>query len=255
VKESVKREACQEQGILRTVRAFDHVNVFLLFHCWRPPDCTGGSLPSNVYEYLDFVGWDYVIRFRGKNKVTSQAGTTRTARGWVGSNGRPKMLPDATVTEKRFKVPAVVVVWDKKMKEPWCLATSLSDCSARTVVKNYGRRFSIEETFRDHKDPHFGMGLSATHIGSSDRRDRLLLLGAIAHALLTQLGAVAERAGLDRLLKVKTVKRRTHSLYRQGLYWYHAIPNTRKEWLVPLLKAFDEVIREHANLCEILGVI
>ena len=117
---------------------------------------------QNVYDYLDCVGWDYVIRFRGKIKVTSQAGTTRTARGWVGSNGRPKMLPEATVTEKRFKVPALVVVWDKKMKEPWWLATSLSDCSARTVVKNYGRRFSIEETFRDHKDPHLGWG-SARH--------------------------------------------------------------------------------------------
>ena len=33
---------------------------------------------------------------------------------------------------------------------------------------------SIEETFRDQKNFRFGMGLSATHIGSPDRRDRLL---------------------------------------------------------------------------------
>jgi hypothetical protein len=30
----------------------------------------------------------------------------------------------------------------------------------------YARRFTIEETFRDLKDNHFGMGLSATHIGT-----------------------------------------------------------------------------------------
>jgi hypothetical protein len=149
----------------------------------------------------------------------------------------------------------VVVVWDKKMKEPWCLATSLSSDTARDVVHEYGRRFTIEETFRDQKDLHFGMGLSATHIGSADRRDRLLLLAAVAQALLTLLGAAAERAGLDRLHKSNTVKRRTHSLFRQGLYWYHAIPNTRTEWLVPLMTAFDEIIREHGHLCEILGEI
>jgi hypothetical protein len=48
------------------------------------------------------------------------------------------------------------------------------------------------------KDIHFGLGLSATHVGSCDRRDRLLLLAAIAHALLTLLGAAGEKVGLDR---------------------------------------------------------
>jgi hypothetical protein len=54
----------------------------------------------------------------------------------------------------------------------------------------------------------------------SDRRDRLLFLGAIAHALLTLLGAAGERCGLDRTLKVNTVERRTLSLYEQGCFWY-----------------------------------
>ena len=70
----------------------------------------------------------------------------------------------------------------------------------------------------------------------------------------TLLGAAAERTGLDRTLKANTVKRRTHSLYRQGLYFYGAIPTMRKGWLVPLMKAFDEIVREHAHLSEILGV-
>jgi hypothetical protein len=68
-------------------------------------------------------------------------------------------------------------------------------------VKLYGRRFTIEETFRDTKDVHFGMGLSATHIGSNARRDRLLFLGALAYALLVLLGAAGERCELDRTLK------------------------------------------------------
>lgn len=51
-------------------------------------------------------------------------------------------------------------------------------------------------TFRDAKDVHFGMALSATDIRNTDRRDRLLFLGAIAHALLTLLGAAVSAAVL-----------------------------------------------------------
>lgn len=136
----------------------------------------------------------------------------------------------------------------KKMKEPWCLATSLGDAPASDIIKLYGRRFTIEETFRDTKDLNFGMGLSATHIRSAERRDRLLLLVAVAHTLLSLLGAASEESGLDKYLKVNTVKRRTHSLYRQGVYWFHAIPTMREDWLARLMTAFDRIVREHPFL-------
>ena len=210
---------------------------------------------QKLYDFLGFLGWDYVIRFRGGVQVTSCKGTVRMAKDWVPRDGHPKMMRDARVTADGFLVPAVVVVWDKRMKEPWCLATSLAASKAIAIVEKYGRRFTIEETFRDQKDLHFGMGLKATHIGSANRRDRFLLISAVAHGLLTLLGAAAERCGLDKRLKVNTVKRRTHSLYRQGLYWLGALPNTRPEWRRLLLKAYAEVIREHAHLHEVLGVL
>ena len=62
------------------------------------------------------------------------------------------MLRDVRVTKNRARVPAVVVVHGAKMKEAWCLATTLSDKKASEIVKLYGKRFSIEETFRDEKD-------------------------------------------------------------------------------------------------------
>ena len=81
------------------------------------------------------------------------------------------------------------------------------------------------------------------------------MLVAAAQGLMTLLGEAAERAGLDKYLKVNTVKRRTHSLFRQGLYWYHALPNTRDEWMEPLMIEFDRVIREHAEFSQIFGAI
>lgn len=133
--------------------------------------------------------------------------------------------------------------------------TSRKDFTASQVVKRYGRRFTIEETFRDTKDLHFGLGLKATHIRKPDRRDRMLLLVAMAHALLTLLGAASEATGMDAYLKANTVKRRTHSLFRQGCLWYRAIPNMRDDWLNTLMSAFDAIVREHAVFREVFGVL
>jgi hypothetical protein len=208
-----------------------------------------------LYAFLESLGWDFVIRFRGCIAVRSAAGETRAAEEWVPTNGRATMLRKVCVTDDRAEVPAVVVARAPQMKEAWCLATTLSKRKASEVVKLYGKRFTIEETFRDEKNLHFGMGLSATHIRDAGRRDRLLLLAAIAHALLTLLGAASEECGMDRYLKVNTVKLRTHSLYRQGLYWYDCIPTMREDWLRPLMTAFDRIVREQAVFHEILGII
>lgn len=209
---------------------------------------------QKLYDLLLLLGWDFIIRFRG-NILVTVGDKSQTAAQWVDSSGRSKMLKGAMVTADCFKVPAVVVTWNKNMKEPWCLATTLIDDKAHNIVTLYGKRFSIEETFRDQKDLHFGLGLKATHITIAERRDRLLLLAAVAQALLTLLGAAAEAAGLDKYLKANTVKRRTHSLFRQGLYWYHAIETTRDEWLIPLMKEFDRLVREQAVFQEIFGEI
>jgi len=210
---------------------------------------------QKLYETLQALGWDFVIRFRGRISVQNAAGETRAADAWVPANGRATMLRDVHVTDDRTPLPAVVVARARKMKEAWCLATTLSKRKAAEIVKLYGKRFTIEETFRDEKNLHFGMGLSATHIHDGARRDRLLLLAAIAHALLTLLGAASEEAGLDRYLKVNTVTKRTHSLYRQGLYWYDCIPNMRDDWLQRLMTAFDRIVREHAVFRDIFGTI
>jgi len=119
------------------------------------------------------------------------------------------------VTKTRREVGAVVCVKAKGMKEAWCLATSHDEKTGAEIVKLYGRRFTIEESFRDLKNLRFGMGLSDTRISTTDRRDRILLVGAIAAALLTLLGAAGEAVGEDRRMKANTSKERSHSLRNQ----------------------------------------
>jgi hypothetical protein len=133
------------------------------------------------------------------------------------------------------------------MKEPWHLAASDGSLSAPQIIKLYSKRWSIEPSFRDSKDLRFGMGMSALRISDPQRRDRLLLLNAFAILLLTILGAAGESLGMDRQLRTSTVKRRVHSLFRQGCLLYDLIPNMPEEWLRPLIERYDEFRGEAAD--------
>lgn len=171
---------------------------------------------AELYELLaKGICFDFVIRFRGCIKVTSADGERRAAHGWVPPNGKARRLLKAMVTGRKRAVAAVVVVHDRGMKEPWCLATSRTDTAAK-IVALYSRRFQIEENFRDTKDRRFGLGLYYTRIGDVGRRDRMLLVIALAVVIATLLGAAGETLGLDRMLRANTAKKRTHSLFRQG---------------------------------------
>jgi hypothetical protein len=139
----------------------------------------------------------------------------------------------------------VVCVKKRGMQQPWCLALGGATLTGPQAVRLYGRRFTIEETFRDVKDPRCGLGMSATHIGDPRRRDRLLLIGAMAMTLLTRLGAAGESLGMDRLLKANTVTTRTHSLSRQGCHYDAALPMMPPDRANPLLQRCGEyVLRE-----------
>jgi hypothetical protein len=146
--------------------------------------------PSGLYKPLEHANIDVVTRFRGALSVTDQNDVTTTAAKLVPANGRAKKYEQVRVTNAKTAVPAVVCVRAKNMKEPWCIARSRSDLNASEIVSAYSKRFAIEESFRDTKDPRFGMGLSATHVVRTGRRDRLLLIGALAQGLLGLLGSL-----------------------------------------------------------------
>lgn len=211
------------------------------------------------HKLFDFLksnlGFEYVIRIRGNIFVTARNGTRKKAADWVGAGGRAKTLRRARVTGYEYEVATVTCVRAKDMKEPWCLVSSDPEAKARTLINHYAKRWTIEPSFRDSKNLRFGMGLSKLHIRDPERRDRLLLLNALAIALLTMLGAAGEQVGLDRILKSNTLKRRTHSLFRQGCMWYDLIPNMPEERLRKLMSAFEEQIQAQPVVSEIFSVL
>lgn len=191
------------------------------------------------------MGFGYVIRLRGTIHVTAACAETRPAGAWVGAGGRARKRRDAKVTAAPYPVGAVVCVHAKGMKDPWCLATSEADATPRAITNCYAKRWTIEPSFRDTKDLRFGRGLGKVRISDPQRRDRLLRLNAFAIALLTLLGTAGESLGMDRHLKVNTVKHRTHSLFRQGCMLYDLIPNMPAIRLRPLIQRFYELLQQN----------
>jgi hypothetical protein len=214
-----------------------------------------GFADQKMYTLLEQVGFAYVVRFRKIITVTSAEGEKKCAEDWVPRAGQMRLLRGARVTAEGKQVGAVVCVKKKGMKEAWCLATSLTEATGAQVVGLYQRRFTIEESFRDIKDLRFGMGLSNMRIAEPDRRDRLLLVSAMACALMTLLGAAGESLGMERYLKDNTDKTRTYSLWRQGCMYYQSLPMMPEAQLYPLMERFAQLVCEQTTFREAFGLV
>jgi hypothetical protein len=199
------------------------------------------------------LGCDDIIRFRGVVSVEEATGARRKAKEWLGTAGRLRVFRRARVTAPRHLVPVVVCVQDKAMKEPWCLVSSRQDLTGVEIKVAYGRRFTVEETFRDVKNPRVGLGLKQAVIARHDRRDALFLLAVLAHTWLTWLGKAGQELGMDRMLGA--TRPGQLSLFRQGLMRFELIPKMREDRLRALAKKFGERLQDHVLLTGILGVI
>ena len=199
------------------------------------------------------LGFDSIIRFRGGVYVEDAAGEQRKAKAWLGTAGRMRVFRHARVTPQRHLVPVVVWVQGKAMKEPWGLGSSRHDLQGVAIQGAYGRRFTVEETFRDVKHPRFGLGLTQAVIARNDRRDALFLLAVLAHTLLTLLGKAGQALGMDRMLGA--TRPGQWSVFRQGLMLFELIPTMREDRLRALATQFGELLHEHVVFTGILGVI
>ena len=246
--ENIQRIAAEDELLERLRAAIpESVRITLL------ADRGFGS--QDCYSFLEALGIDYIIRFKESTLVQDSDGNVRPAREYVPKNGRAHAIASARVTADKKKVAIVVCKQEKGMKQAWCLASSRGDLLPSEIINLYALRFTIEERFRDTKNEHVGMGLSAIRIKSCDRRDRLLLLIALAQVLLSVLGAAGESLGFDRLLKLNTRPGRAHSLYHQGEYYYQALLTMKPQSADALLHRFDQLLRDHPQCRELFALL
>ena len=138
------------------------------------------------------------------------------------------------------------------MKAAWFLVSN-TDLKTSEIISSYSKRWKIEPFFRDLKDGRFGMGLEQTHIKACERRDRLMLVLALSYLLLVVLGQAGEVIGFDKKLKVNTVKTRTHSLFRQGQFYYRFFFRFTQEEQDNLMQKFDNLLQQQGFWTDFLG--
>ena len=67
-------------------------------------------------------------------------------------------------------------------------------------------------------------------------------------------GPTREALGYDRMLKANTVKRRTHSLFRQGCMFYDWLPRMPEKYFEPLVRAFAENLMQQPGLAVVFSL-
>ena len=214
-----------------------------------------GFADQKFFEFLSKeLGFDYVIRIKSSTTVISEE-EVKKASDWLRANGRASSIKLAKITKARYQVGMFVSVKDKLMKGAWLLVTNKEDMQASQVIDLYSKRWKIEPYFRDIKDSRFGFALRQTQINNTERRDRLLLIVSICYVLLNLLGAAGESIGFDKFLKVNTVKTRTHSLIRQGIFYYEFFDNFKPLQQEQLLSAFNDLLAKQPIWHDVFFVI
>lgn len=183
-------------------------------------------------------GWDFVGRI-----ITNAKARTLEDRSWfpvldlykkatfvakdlgrhVVSKATPACLRLVTIKEKpkgsRTKQIGSKPAHEarKRARQPWLLATSLADTSAKKIVQIYSTRFQIEESFRDAKNLRFGFCFRHARSNSKTRLEILMLIAVLGMLALNIVGCCGERAGMQKHYQANTVSsHRVLSLFYLG---------------------------------------
>lgn len=203
-----------------------------------------GFADQKFFRFLDEeLKFQYIIRIKASTTIIHKD-VKNKAVNWLRADGKIVSLKKALLTLNEYPIEHFVAVKDKGMKAAWLLVSN-TQLKPREMINNYSKRWKIEPYFRDLKDGRFGLGLEQTHIKSCSRRDRLMLILALSYLLLIILGQAGESIGFDRKLKVNTVKTRTHSLFRQGLFYYNLFFRFTPDEQHNLMLHFDNLLKTH----------
>ena len=98
----------------------------------------------------------------------------------------------------------------KREAEPWLLVASMSlqDCKPKQIVKIYKTRMQIEESFRDCKAVHYGLGLSQNRQMNNHRQAVLCLLAACATFILWCIGIAGKQNAIAKQVRVNSSSKR-----------------------------------------------
>ena len=172
-------------------------------------DSEFGSI--QVMKELNQWPWRYALRQKSNTGFrVGRLGAWQSLGSFVKKAGDRAWLPKGFLTQQHAFPASVLVYWQAGEKEPWCLATNMSDHTL--VLQYYKRRMWIEEMFGDLK--RHGFDLESTMLRTPEHLSRLTLVVAYLFDWLISAGAKIIRAGLRHFVDRKD--RRDLSLFQIG---------------------------------------
>ena len=200
------------KGMLEKVQRFlkEHVKEVLFLADAGFRDCDWAKL----CEEFD---WNYGIRIACNTYITLPDGTSNRLDALV-SPYRNRYFQDALLTLQVKLKTNVSVTWTTdKQGNPEMVAVITNQIACRTRLREYGRRMSIEQSFRDDKSG--GFDLEHTRLQHAQRIDHLLLAVAIATLWCHEVGEFVLKQGENARRQVDPSHTRTLSLFQLGLRW------------------------------------
>lgn len=202
----------------------------------KPIIVTDAGFRAPWFRAVTKLGWDYVGRLRNRTRVRLTEGHE-----WIANRALHR---EARIQPTRFGAAHIVqnAPWrcdlvlvrkrrrgrkhltcrgtracsrksrkaERGNREPWLLATSLTDFSNQQIVAIYAKRMHIEESFRDLKCDRFGCAFHYSLTRTAPRLAILLLLHALA-TFVAWLAALSQtRAALTQYGGIVSSRTRPH---------------------------------------------
>lgn len=217
----IASQVMDPQRVYKSYNAFEK-GFFTWVKSLLPLDISGVVLLDRGFKRVELTKW---FRKVGLHFVVRQGGNvhidSKRYKGAIGGlikrRGESVDILDGKVRGYKPVEVRVIGYWDKGQKEPWILVTDL-DLPLMEIVRLYGRRFRIEETFRDGKCVRYGLSLRQLKLKKADRLERMLFILALVEWLAMIVGRLAREAGFDRWYRANT-ERQTHSDFTLGIYY------------------------------------
>ena len=207
---AVERLAERLGRVAQFLRRRVHRVTFLADRGFR--DCDWAKLARKL-------GWHYDLRITCNTYITLEDGRTSRVDELGVPRGQHRYFQNVRVTKDGLWRANLSVGWtagDAKT-EPELLVVMSDQTACRARLREYGRRMSIEQSFRD--DQSGGFDLEHTRLQHADRLERLLLALAVATLWCHELGERVLAHGDTSRRQIDPGPTRELSLFQLGLRW------------------------------------
>ncbi|MEY4530970.1 MAG: hypothetical protein RLZZ156_1691 [Deinococcota bacterium] len=156
-----------------------------------------GFADTSLMQYLNALGWTYIIRIKASFGIFSPAGDLLCKTGEVAlACNQSKHYHNVYLTQNHFAIVHVGLARVKGAKEPWFIVSNIPTTDLSFI--RYGMRFDIEQVFKDDKSG--GFNLESSDLRSADTLNRLMLVLCLAMLFLVAEGTRVVLCGFRRMV-------------------------------------------------------